>query len=204
MRWRLNKFKKTLRKKRSSFHLFLFDLDYNYSMKKFGRRFVLFFSVLLGFSLLYAQGMPGGGASGGGNPPAGRPPAGSEPHGNFPPPPHPKDSENIIKYRGSRTYSENLPLKIIQTKCTRKEGELVCIEIFFNQSINPRSVKPGSILINNNPVLPPARPMFSKKGDSLKLLIPINGNSFKMRVSKIRSFENTLIEPIELLVEVEG
>ncbi len=202
MRFGLNKFKKTLRKKGSCFHLFLFILDYNYGMRFLSRKSILFGLLILSFSLLNAQGMPGGNPPGG-QPPAGpHPPAGNENPGNFPPPP-PKDPENIINYRGNRTYSENLPLKIIQTKCTRKEGELVFIEIFFNQSINPRSVKPASILINNNPVLPPARFMFSKKGDSLKLLIPMNSNSFKMKVTKIRSFDNTLIEPVELLVEVE-
>ncbi len=202
MRFGLNKFKKTLRKKGSCFHLFLFILDYNYGMRFVSRKSVLFGLLILSFSLLNAHGMPGGNPPGG-QPPAGpHPPAGNENPGNFPPPP-PKDPENIINYRGNRTYSENLPLKIIQTKCTRKEGELVFIEIFFNQSINPRSVKPASILINNNPVLPPARFMFSKKGNSLKLLIPMNNNSFKMKVTKIRSFDNTLIEPVELLVEVE-
>ncbi len=202
MRFGLNKFKKTLRKKGSCFHLFLFILDYNYGMRFLSRKSVLFGLLILSFSLLNAQGMPGGNPPGG-QPPAGpHPPAGNENPGNFPPPP-PKDPENIINYRGNRTYSENLPLKIIQTKCTRKEGELVFIEIFFNQSINPRSVKPASILINNTPVLPPARFMFSKKGNSLKLLIPMNSNSFKMKVTKIRSFDNTLIEPVELLVEVE-
>ena len=207
MRYWLNKFKKTLRKKGTCFHLFFFVLDYNYSMKSSNRRIILFFSLFLGFSLLYAQGLhgggaPGGGGPGGGNPPAGQPPAGGKPSDRLPPPP-PKDSDNIIKYRGNRTYSENLPLTIIQTRCTRKEGELVCIELLFNQNINPRSVKPDSILINNNPVLPPVRLMFSKKGDSLKMLIPINSNSFKMKVCKIRSFEGTLIEPVEILVEVE-
>ena len=169
-------------------------------MMLFCKKHIVVFSLILVSSLLFAQGMPGGG---GGNPPSVQPPAGSEPPGGFPPPPPPKDSDNIIKYRGNRTYSENTPLKIIQTKCTRKEGELVCIEIFFNQSINPRSVKPASILINNNPVLPPARFMFSKKGDSLMLLIPMNSDSFKMKVTRIRSFDNTLIDPVELLVEVE-
>ena len=171
-------------------------------MKISGRRFILFFSVILSFSLLNAQGMPGGGGAPGGSAPGSTPP-GNNPPGNFPPPLPPKDPDNIIKYRGSRTYSENIPLKIVHTKCSRKEGELVCLEILFNQSINPRSVKPTSILINNNPVLPPVRLMFSKKGDSIKMLIPMNSTTFKMKVSKIRSFDNTWIDPVELLVEVE-
>lgn len=147
--------------------------------------------------------MPGGGAPGG-NPPSGQPPAGTEPPKNLPPPPqHPKDPENIIKYRGSRTYSENLPLKIIQTKCTRKDGNMVFVEIMFNQCINPRSIKPESILINNAPLPPFIRFLFNRKGTTVKMIIPLTLSSFKMKVCNICSFDNTIIEPVEFLVEVE-
>ncbi len=155
-------------------------------MKFFLKKNIFFYFLIFGFSLLYAQGIPSGDS------------------GRFPPPPQfPKDPDNIIKYRGNRTYSENLPLKIIQTKCTKKEGKLVFIEIIFNQSINPRSIKPDSILINNTPLPPFVRFLFNKKGTSVKMLVPLTINSFKMRICNIRSFNNTFIEPVELLIEVE-
>ena len=123
--------------------------------------------------------------------------------GHFPPPPPPKDSENIMKYRGNRTYTENLPLKLVQARCVLQEGDLACIALFFNQSINPRSVHPTSILINNTPLPAFVRFQFNKKGDSLKVFMPVKMQSFKLKVCNISAFDGTGIEPVELLLEVE-
>jgi hypothetical protein len=202
MRFGLNKFKKTLRKKGSCFHLFLFILDYNYGMRFVSRKSVLFGLLILSFSLLNAQGMPGGNPPGG-QPPAGpHPPAGNENPGNFPPPP-PKDPENIINYRGNRTYSENLPLKIIQTKCTRKEGELVFIEIFFNQSINPRSMNEDSIYINDQPLPKKTRFLYNRRGDTLKLITSMQEDEFSLKVQNINSFSGYPIEPAFFEIDLE-
>lgn len=146
---------------------------------------LLIFSLFTGTALLTAQDFP-------------------------PPPPRPqkappaKDSENTFKYRGSRIYNENLPLKILQTKCARKEDGNVFLEIIFNQSINPWSVKPYNLLINNKPLTPEVRFAFSKKGDRIKVILPMKENSFKLKVLKIRSFGDAELEPLEMLVEVRG
>ena len=134
---------------------------------------------------------PGPGAGGPeapGAPGSGKP---GEP-GQFPhplPPPPPKDSDKSMKYRGNRTYTDNLPLRINQTECLRKDGEFVSLSILFNQSINPRSVRPGKILINNKPLPPQTRFAF---------------NTFKLKISKIRSFDGSEIDPVELLIEVQS
>ena len=179
-------------------------------MKFIRRRHIAVFSLLMGCSVLFAQ-TPGNNP--GGNMPSAAPgdrpvpSSGNSPApepGKFPPPPPPpKDSDNIIKYRGNRTYTENLPLKIIQTKCIIKENEMACIEICFNQSINPRSVKPFSILINNTPLPAYTKVLFSKKGDSFKVFCPVNTETFKLKVQKIKSFDDSEIEPVELLIKVE-
>ena len=174
------------------------DLDYNYGMKLCAKRYILIFSLIFTCFLLFAQGAPQGGGMGPGKP--------GEP-GQFPhplPPPPPKDSDKSMKYRGNRTYTDNLPLRINQTECLRKDGEFVSLSILFNQSINPRSVRPGTILINNKPLPPHTRFAFNKKGDTVKIFLPMNSNTFKLKISKIRSFDGSEIDPVELLIEVQS
>ncbi len=117
--------------------------------------------------------------------------------------PPPKDSDNIINYRGNRIYTDNLPLKINQTKCVRKDGAFISLDIVFNQSINPRSVMHDSILINNAPLGPGIRFHFNKKGNTIKVFIPLSDNSLKIKIQKVRSFDGDMIEPVEILAEVE-
>ncbi len=115
----------------------------------------------------------------------------------------PKDADSIIKYRGNRTYSENLPLKVIQSKSKRLDNGLVSLDLIFNQNINPRSVRINSILINNAPLPSGIRFAFNRKGDTIKIIFPMNYSSFKVKILKIRSFNGNSIEPVEFLVEVE-
>ena len=113
------------------------------------------------------------------------------------------DSDNIIHYRGNRTYTENLPLKINQIICVRVDGDLVSIEVIFNQSINPRTVRPDSFFINNIPLPPGTRFTFNRRGTTIKILFPISGTSFKFKLRNICSFDGSSIEPVELLVEIK-
>ena len=115
----------------------------------------------------------------------------------------PRDSENIVNYRGSRTYSENLPLEIIKTKSIRKDTDMVLVIVIFNQNINPRSVGPDSIMVNN--MKPPvgARFFFNKKGDTIRILFPVKEDSFKVKVQNVSSFNGAIIDPVEILSKVE-
>ena len=127
------------------------------------------------------------------------------PDGTFKRPPRPpKDADNIINYRGNRTYTENLPLKINHTNCERKADDIVCVEIVFNQSINPRSLHHDCFLLNNHPLPFGTRFTFNKKGNTIKLMVPSSVNSFKLMIQKISSFDGSEIEPIEILAEVKG
>ena len=119
------------------------------------------------------------------------------------PPRPPRDPENIINYRGNRTYNENQPLKIIHTKCVCSEMNFVCLDIVFNQSINPRSVRHDTVLINNMPLPMGTRFAFSKKGDTIKISFPVNDNTYKLKVQGVCSFGGAVIDPVEILVEVE-
>ena len=112
------------------------------------------------------------------------------------------DPEDIIHYRGSRTYSENLPLEIINTRCERKADNIVSVVILFNQSINPRMLRMDSFFFNNRPLPMGTRFHFNKKGNSVRMVLPVAEDSFKLKVQKISSFDGKIIEPIELLIEV--
>lgn len=182
-------------------------------MKLCAKRYILIFSLIFTCFLLFAQGaLQGGGmrpGSGAGGPEAPGAPGSGKPEepGQFPhplPPPPPKDSDKSMKYRGNRTYTDNLPLRINQTECLRKDGEFVSLGILFNKSINPRSVRPGTILINNKPLPPHTSFAFNKKGDTVKIFLPMNSNTFKLKIFKIRSFDGSEIDPVELLIEVQS
>lgn len=115
----------------------------------------------------------------------------------------PKDPENIVNYRGNRTYDEDLPLKITQTKCISKDDNMMIIIIIFNQSINPRSMHRDSILMNNMPVPMGVRFAFNKRGDTIRIFLPLQDSSFKLKVQNISSFNGSMLEPVEILTEIE-
>ncbi len=116
----------------------------------------------------------------------------------------PRDPDNIIHYRGNRAYAENLPLEIVHTRCERKAEDFVSLVIFFNQSINPRSILPDSFFFNNRPLPFGTRFNFNKKGNSVRMLLPLTEDTFKLKVQNISSFDGKMIEPVELLIEVDG
>ena len=137
----------------------------------------------------------------------------SKPSPPLPPPSHehpepprlpPKDESKILNYRGNRTYNENLPLKVNQVKCTRFDDKTVCIEIVFNQNINPRSFKRESFFIDNNPLPEFCRFSFNHRGDAIKFAAPINSQTFKLKIHNVSSFSGNVIEPVEMLVEVSS
>lgn len=121
-----------------------------------------------------------------------------------PQPRPPRDPDNIIHYRGNRAYSENLPLELVHTRCEKKADELVSLVLIFNQSIDPRTIRPDSCFINNKPLPFGIRFNFSKKGNSVKMLLPLKEDTFKLKVQNISSFDGKKIEPVELLIEVDS
>lgn len=133
------------------------------------------------------------------------PPSPSREHSEHlePPPRPPKDESKILNYRGSRTYIENLPLKINQIKCTRFDERTVSIEIIFNQNINPRSFRKEALYIDNNPLPDFCRFSFNRRGDTIKFVAPVNSQTFKLKIQNVRSFSGNIIEPVEMLVEVK-
>ena len=118
----------------------------------------------------------------------------------------PKDQESIIKYRGSRMYMENLPLEIVDTRCMwlDESENIVVVEVFFNQSINPRSLRYESIAVNDEILPEETRFSFNRKGDTIKLVLFVPDDIFKLTVRGIKSYDGTPIEPVEIEVQVEA
>ena len=131
------------------------------------------------------------------NPP---PPPPYAPNGNRPEPP--KDQENILYYRGNRTYSEKAPLKVMTVNCFRLNEESASLEISFNQSIDPRTVNIESILLNGKNLPETTRFAFNKKGDKIKLYIPMEEAAFVINVNNIKAFDGAVLEQTELKVSV--
>lgn len=112
-----------------------------------------------------------------------------------------RDPENIMHYRGTRIYDENLPFEISHIKSTRLDDHAVGIDIVFNQTINPHSIKPDSILINGVPLPPGIKFAFNRRGDTIKLVILQKEKSFKLLIQNISSFNGKEINAAERLVE---
>ena len=127
-----------------------------------------------------------------------------------PPPMPPKDSDKVFYYRGNRAYAEELPLKVKFVKCIRDEDGNIIVMLVFNQSVNPRSVKHESVLIDNNELPEEIRFSFNRKGDTIRIVITLEEDEFTMEdeeflitLQDITTFEGVCIEPVELLAKVE-
>ncbi len=160
--------------------------------------------------LFAAPAAPAAGASA---PAAGNPPPapGPGPGNGAPPPQHPrplppspKDPDNMLYYRGNRTAQEDLPLTVNQVKVSRVGAAQVDVEIVFNQSINPRSVKHYRITIDGNEVPQNVSFWFNKKGDTVKFMLASEKDSLEFGIKGIRAFNGTVMSPTLITVQVEA
>lgn len=183
-------------------HFFFFDMAYNSSMKRLKRNFKYFLSFSFLMCAFYAPSFAAPGSEVFPPLPFDQelPEEAVEPQ-QYPRPP--KDPDKIIHYRGNRAYAENLPLEIVHTRSERKAEDVVSLVIFFNQSINPRALHPDSFLLNNRPLPFGIRFNFNKKGNSVRMLLPVTEDTYKLKVQNISSFDGKIIESVELLIEVE-
>ena len=220
--------KKTLRKNLPFSHSFLVDMTYNAIMKcsERGFFFFLFFSFFMTVTNAASSAAPGQSGFPPFPPdqellgedsfekPLEQPPKApqtqqtppdeppQEPPEDIPPLP-PKDAEHIFYYRGNRTYSENLPLEVYEINCYRVDENTVSLELVFNQSINPRSVKYDSLLIDSNTLPDSIRFSFNRKGDRIKIIVPVSSSSFEVKVQNVCAFDGTMIEPVEMIAQIE-
>lgn len=122
----------------------------------------------------------------------------------FPEPPKlpPKDPDSIIYYRGNRMYTKDSELKVIRTRGERLDENTILLEIFFNQSINPRTVDNDSILLDDEPLPDDTRFMFNRKGDIIRIILDFDDDDFLLTVQNIRSFNGIVLEPEDFDIQV--
>ncbi len=119
------------------------------------------------------------------------------------PPLPPKDADKIFYYRGNRTYSEELPLIVKFIKCIRDREGRIILMLVFNQSVNPHTVNHECLLIDDNELPENIRFSFNRKGDTIRVIIPEDGEEFRITVQDICAFNGVCIETVELLAKVE-
>lgn len=173
-------------------------------MKFFKKHIAIISTSLFVMGLYAAPPSPGPGPSspGGGNPPAPGPETPPDSRPPRPLPPSPKDPAHMLYYRGSRTAEENLPLTINQVKAKRVGPDLVDIEIVFNQSINPRSVKHSRITIDGLELSQTIRFWFNRKGDTVKFMLESKNDSLELGIKRVRAFDGSVISPVQMSVQV--
>ena len=106
------------------------------------------------------------------------------------------NADDILYYRGNRTLVEQGAFSVQGIKTERATKNEVNVEILFSQSINPRSLSQDSILVDGAAISKKTNFSFNKKGDTIKIKIPMKNKTFSLTVQNVESFDGTVIEPI--------
>ncbi|MBR1640157.1 MAG: hypothetical protein IJ688_12290 [Treponema sp.] len=114
-----------------------------------------------------------------------------------------KNPQNFVHYRGNRTFVQQEKLVLLQVKSSRVDEDEVVMEISFNQSLNPRSVKSSSIILDDEELPEKVKFSFNRKGDTIRVQVPSKDDEIKVKIQGVRAFSGVLIEPVEILSHVE-
>lgn len=109
----------------------------------------------------------------------------------------------FINYRGIRKPITQQDLQISNIDAQMIDHKTLRMDISFNQSINPRTVKPDNIKINGKALLPKTRFIFNKKGDCVRFFAVVSEKSVTMNLSDIESYAGSLIDPYEIQMEIQ-
>ena len=80
-----------------------------------------------------------------------------------------QEKSEYLNYLGERKSISNEDLCAKKIKCSTLTDNYIAIEIYFNQSINPSSVKTDSISINQKKISPQAKIIFNKNADIMTI-----------------------------------
>lgn len=132
----------------------------------------------------------------------------SDAGGNPPPAPNNGNAGNfgknealpgeVINYRGTRIISENDAFTLQAVKTERVNAKEVSLELTFNQSVNPHTFTSDSILVDGEEISSKTKFAFNKKGDTIKITVPVQNENFTLTIKDVKSFDGTKIEPIEI------
>ncbi len=110
-----------------------------------------------------------------------------------------KPSEpEIIYYRGNRMLSENGDFLLENIKTERISDSQVIVEIAFNQSVNPLSFSASSFLLDGSPISESVKLSFNKKGDTIRLTLPVKEKFFSLTIQNVEAFDGTKLETVEV------
>ena len=106
------------------------------------------------------------------------------------------EPHEIMNYRGSRMLADSGAFTVQTIKTERKSSSSLSFEVTFNQSVNPRSVTSSSILINGKEAPKKTKFHFNKKGDTVRVELPLSEDDFVVTIQNIVSYDGTPIEPL--------
>lgn len=104
----------------------------------------------------------------------------------------------IVNYRGTRKVITDESFRVCCIKSERTKNNSVSVEICFNQEINPKSFSSSNLKINGKSANNDVKFSFSRKGDSVKIQIPFQSESFSLSLINIQTFDGEKIQEIQL------
>ncbi len=110
----------------------------------------------------------------------------------------PVSDQEIFYYRGSRVVAAEENFTVQSIKSEKTSGKEINVEITFNQDVNPLTFNENSILIDGQALPAATKFAFNKKGDTMRVSVPLQKDNFSLKIQNIESYDGTIIEPIEM------
>ena len=132
----------------------------------------------------------------------GQPGQSGHPEHPMPPKPGTRPPKNsVINYRGTRMPAVNDFFFVKTAKYCKVNEKFIEMEVAFNQSINPKSIKPSLIVIDGAELPEDTKFSFNKKGDTVRFSLPVGLPLGKLKVRGLLSYTGTLVMPAEILIQ---
>ena len=175
---------------------------------------IIIFSILATLAFALPGGGPGGGGGGGRPSGGGRSPSGGGSRSSS----HSRSlkddysskktstesnktessSSEVMKYRGNRVLSDGTSFNLQSIKTERNNDSEVTLEITFTESVNPLSVSKNSVVIDGDSISSETKFSFNKKGDTIRLSVPVKNERFSLKIQNVESFDGKTIETFEM------
>ncbi|WP_407427831.1 hypothetical protein [Treponema sp.] len=107
--------------------------------------------------------------------------------------------EEQINYRGVRTAMPSDSFSPQRIKTERLSSNNISLEIIFNKILDPHSFSYSSIKIDGEEISQKMNFSFNKKGDTVKLVLPVKKERFTIEITGIKSFDGTEITYTQVL-----
>lgn len=115
---------------------------------------------------------------------------------------HKDPFDNMMYYRGSRTVTEEGPLLLRKASCDRMDKSKAVLEISFNQEINPLTITPASIYIDEEQLPSSTKFAFNRMGDTLRTVITTQKDTFKLHIEGVESYSGVPMEAVNIQIKI--